>query len=148
MSDSLRPHGLLPTRLLCPWDFPGKNTGLACHFLLQGILQIHGLNPCLLHRQTDSSPLSHLASPYIDMLLLSCFSRVLLCAILWTAARQAPLSMGFSRQEYWSGLPCPIQGIFLTQGSNLGLLHCRQILNRWATRKAPYIDIYYFNFKR
>ena len=110
MSDSLRPHGLLPTRLLCPWDFPGKNTGLACHFLLQGILQIHGLNPCLLHRQTDSSPLSHLASPYIDMLLLGCFSRVLLCAILWTAARQAPLSMGFSRQEYWSGLPFPTPG--------------------------------------
>ena len=38
-----------------------------------------------------------------------------------TAARQAPLSMGFSRQEYWSG--------FLTQGSNLHLLHWRRILN-------------------
>ena len=32
MSDSLRPHGLLPTRLLCPWNFPGKNTGVGCHF--------------------------------------------------------------------------------------------------------------------
>ena len=29
------PHGLQPTRLLCPWDFPGKNTGVGCHFLLQ-----------------------------------------------------------------------------------------------------------------
>ena len=42
---------------------------------------------------------------------------------LWTVARQAPLSMGFSRQEHWSGLPCPLEGIFLTQGSNLCLLH-------------------------
>ena len=34
----LWPHGLQPTRLLCPWDFPGKNTGMSCHFLLQGNL--------------------------------------------------------------------------------------------------------------
>ena len=44
--------------------------------------------------------------------------------------RQAPLSMGFSRQEYWSGLHALLQGIFPTQGSILGLLHCRQILYR------------------
>ena len=47
MSDSLQPHGLQPTRLLCPWDFPGKNTGLGCHFLLQKIFPVLGLNPCL-----------------------------------------------------------------------------------------------------
>ena len=35
LSDSLRPHGLQPTRLLCPWDFPGKSTGVGCHRLLQ-----------------------------------------------------------------------------------------------------------------
>ena len=35
MSDSLRPHRRQPARLLCPWDFPGKNTGVGCHFLLQ-----------------------------------------------------------------------------------------------------------------
>ena len=39
------------------------------------------------------------------LLLLSCFSRVRLLATLWTAAYQAPLSVGFSRQEYWSGVP-------------------------------------------
>ena len=39
--------------------------------------------------------------------MLSCFSGVRLFATLWTVARQAPLSMGFSRQEHWSGLPCP-----------------------------------------
>ena len=54
--------------------------------------------------------------------LLSCFSCVLLFATLWTVAHQAPLSMGLSRQEYWSGLPCPPPGIFLTQGSNPQLL--------------------------
>ena len=35
MSDSVRPHRRQPTRLLCPWDYPGKNTGVGCHFLLQ-----------------------------------------------------------------------------------------------------------------
>ena len=39
--------------------------------------------------------------------ILSCFNHVQLCVTLWTTAYQAPLSMGFSRQEYWSGLPCP-----------------------------------------
>src|SRR5574340_2802 len=37
MSDSVRPHRLQPTRLLCPWDSPGKNTGVGCHFLLQSM---------------------------------------------------------------------------------------------------------------
>ena len=53
------------------------------------------------------------------------------CPILatpWTVAHQAPLSVGFSRQEYWSGLPFLLQGIFLTQESNPNLLHCREIL--------------------
>ena len=46
----------------------------------------------------------------------------------WTVAYQAPPSMGFSRQVYCSGLPFPSPGIFLTQGSNPGLPHCRQML--------------------
>ena len=41
VSDSLQPHGLQPTRLLCPWDFPGKNTGVGCHFLLQFSPEVH-----------------------------------------------------------------------------------------------------------
>ena len=48
-------------------------------------------------------------------------------ATLWTVACQAPLSMGFSRQEYWSGLPFSFQGIFPTQELNPGLQHCKQI---------------------
>ena len=57
------------------------------------------------------------------MCVLSCIQ---LFATLWTVALQAPLSMGFSWLLYWSGLPFPLQSIFLTQGSNLDLLHCRQ----------------------
>ena len=44
MSNSTRPHGLQPSRLLHPWNFPGKNTGKGCHFLLQEIFSTHGLN--------------------------------------------------------------------------------------------------------
>ena len=65
MSDSLQPHGLKPTRLLCPWDFPGKNIGVGCHFLLQGIFPTQGSNPHplhLLHWQEYSLPLHHLGS--------------------------------------------------------------------------------------
>ena len=43
----------------------------------------------------------------------------------WIVACQAPLSLGFTRQEYWSGLPFPSPGIFSTQGSNLSILYCR-----------------------
>ena len=58
MSDSLRPHGLQPTRLLCPWNFPGKNTGVGCHFLFQGILLTQGSNPHFLYWQAGSLPLN------------------------------------------------------------------------------------------
>ena len=62
---TLQPHGLQPTRLLSPWDFPDKNTGVGCHFLLQGTFPTqrsnsHLLN--LLHWQVDSLPLCHLGS--------------------------------------------------------------------------------------
>ena len=50
-------------------------------------------------------------------------------AILWTVARQAPLSMGFSRQECWSGFPFPSPGDLPDPGIKPGLLHCRRILS-------------------
>ena len=78
MSDSVRPHRRQPTRLCRPWDSPGKNTGVGCHFLLQ----------CM----------------KVNVKSLSC---VRLFATPWTAAHQAPPPMGFSRQEYWSGVPLP-----------------------------------------
>ena len=63
-----------------PWDSPGKNTGVGCHFLLQ----------CM--KVKSESEVTQ-----------SCPTR----ATLWTAAYQAPPPMGFSRQEYWSGVPLP-----------------------------------------
>ena len=69
-----------PTRLPCPWDSPDKNTGVGCHFLLQ----------C---RKVKSER--------------EVLSRVRLFMTPQTAAHQAPLSMGFSRQECWSGVPLP-----------------------------------------
>ena len=77
---TLQPHRQQPTRLPRPWDSPVKNTGVGCHFLLQ----------CMKGKG--------------KVKLLSC---VQLSATPWTAAYQAPLSMGFSRREYWSGLPLP-----------------------------------------
>ena len=65
--------------------------------------------------------------PHVDLrvqhcsCVLSLFSPVWFFGATWTIAFQAPWSMGFSRQEYWSGLPGPTPGIFLTQGMNLHL---------------------------
>ena len=63
VSNSLWPHGLQPTRLLCPWDSPGENAGVGCHFLLKGISLIQGSNWLLLHWQADFLLLSHQESP-------------------------------------------------------------------------------------
>ena len=56
VSDSLQPRGLQSARLLCPWDSPGKNTGVGCHALLQGIFPIQGSNPDLPHCRQISLP--------------------------------------------------------------------------------------------
>ena len=63
----------------------------------------------------------------------------------WTIARQASLSMGFSRQEHWRGLRSLLHGIFLTHGSNLGLLPCRQNLYCLSHREANHISSRYIN---
>ena len=80
VSDSVRPHRRQPTRLPHPWDSPGKNTGVGCHFLLQ----------CM-KMKTEREVAR---------------SRPTLC-LPGLPAYQAPPSMGFSRQESWSGLPLP-----------------------------------------
>ena len=70
---SVRPHRWQPTRLPCPWDSPGKNPGVGCHFLLQRV-----------------------------KMKVKLLSHVRLLATPWTAY-QGPASMGVSRQEDWSG---------------------------------------------
>ena len=71
MSNSLQPHGLWLTRLLCPWDSPGKNTGVGCHALLREILPYPGIELMSLISpawQADSVQLSHLGSPKIKLM--------------------------------------------------------------------------------
>ena len=78
LCQTLRPYGLSPTRLLCPWGSPGKNTGVGCHFLLQGIFLTQGSSSRLLHLlhwKADSLPLSHLRSPKGLSLHISCKCR-------------------------------------------------------------------------
>ena len=76
--DSLQPHGLLPVRLFSPWNFPGKDTGVGCHFLLQRNFLTQGLNLsllCLLHWQTDSLTLVPPVKPnyiYIYIYIFMC----------------------------------------------------------------------------
>ena len=125
MSDSSRPHGLQPTRLLHLWDFPGKSTGVGCHPLLcllyccccqvtsvlSDSVQPHRQQPTRLPCPWDS-PGKYTGVGY--HFLLQCLKvkvkslgRVRLLATSWTAAHQAPPSMGFSRQDYCSGVPSP-----------------------------------------
>ena len=70
LSDSLWPCGLQPTRLLCPWDSPGKSTGVGCHFLLQGIFPIQESNPGLPHCGQTVYRLIHQEVTYISKLRL------------------------------------------------------------------------------
>ena len=63
LSHCLQAHGLKPTWLLCPWDFPGKNTEVGCHALLQGIFPNLGLNPGRPHCGHIHYPLRHQGSP-------------------------------------------------------------------------------------
>ena len=63
MSDSSWPHGLGSTKLLCPWNSWGKNTGVSSHSLPQGIFLTQGLNPALLHSRQILYHLSHQGSP-------------------------------------------------------------------------------------
>ena len=85
---------------------------MGCHFLVQRIFPIQGSNLCLLHWQADSFSTESPRKPQRMecACVLSCFSCVQLFVTQWTIAHQAPLSLGFSRQEYWSGLPCPPPG--------------------------------------
>ena len=77
---TLQTHGLQPTRLLCPWDFPGKDPGVGCHFLFQGIFPTQGLNPGLLHCRLILYRLSYKGSPFFDWVV--CFSGIELYELL------------------------------------------------------------------
>ena len=137
MSDSVRPQRRQPTRLPRPWDSPGKNTGVGCHFLLQcmqvksesevaqSCLTLSDPMDCSLpgssvHGSFQARVLEWGAIAFSECLCMcvcvcvcvrererELLSNVWLFVTPWTVAHQAPFSEGFSRQEYWSGLPFP-----------------------------------------
>ena len=76
-----------------------------------------------------------------------CAQCVQLFVIPWTTDRQALPSLSFSRQEYWSGLHSLLHRIFLTQGSNPGLLPCRRILYCLSHQGNPYVTWGFPNLK-
>ena len=164
MSDFVRPQRQQPTRLPRPWDSPGKNTAVGCHFLLQcmkvkresevaqsgptvsdpmacsppgssihgicqarvlewGAIAFSSLSPRATVLRFTCVALSA-AQPFcllsvfygVDMCVCACvcvcvcvcvqlFSHVRLFVTSWIVTLQAPLSVGFPRQEYWSGHP-------------------------------------------
>ena len=77
VSNSLRPHGLKPTRLLYLWNSPGKNTGVGCHSLLPGIFLTQGSNPGLLHCRQIPYHLSLQGSPWVRMETSICMAESL-----------------------------------------------------------------------
>ena len=70
--------------------------------------------------------------------MLRCFTRARLCATLWTVACQAPLPMGFSRQEYWSGLPCPPPGDLPNPGIEPASLMSPALAGRFLSTSATW----------
>ena len=129
VSESLQPHRPQSAKLLCQWRFFRQEywSGLSC--LPPGDLPNRGMGPRSPALQVDSLSAKTPWKPKMQSL-----SHVQLFATPWAIALQAPLSMEFSRQEYWSGLPFPSPGDLSTQGSNLGLAHCRQILYNLSHR--------------
>ena len=124
----MRPHRRQPTRFHCPWDSPGKNTGVGRHCLLQCMKvksesEVSQLCPTLRDPMDCSLPGSSVHGIFQSRVLewvafafsiawkwkvkVKSLSHARLLVTPWTAAYEAPLSMGFSRQEYWSGGPLP-----------------------------------------
>ena len=143
LTDPLWPHGLWPTRLVCPWNFPGKNTGVCCHFPLQGIFPTQALNACIgrhiLYCCTTWGTFSQLCCTVL--------SRVQLFETPWTVACQASLFMlilqarilewvallssrGSSQPRNWTQVSCTAGGFFTV----------------WTTREALIFFDYLFIF--
>ena len=95
----LRCMGMYYYRLLCPQNSPGQNTG---EFHSPEDLSNPEIKPMSSNFQMASLPSEPSSESEVKSL-----GRVQLFATPWTVAYQAPLSMGFSRPEYWSGLPFP-----------------------------------------
>ena len=105
MSDSVRPYRWQPTRLPRPWDSPGKNTGVGCHFLLQ-CMKVKSQSEVAQSCPTPSDPMD--------------------CSLPGSS------SMGFSRQEYWSGVPLPSPMSYIKSKQLLFFSSKHHVLSSWS----------------
>ena len=148
MSDSVRPRRWQPTRLPRPWDSPGKNTGVGCHFLLQCMTvksesQVAQSCPTLsdpmdcslpgssVHGFVQARALEWVASAFSNgrakarkdhVCVLSSLACLTLCEPMYSSPPLSSVHRIF-QQEYWHGLPFPPPVYLLTLGSNPNLLH-------------------------
>ena len=182
VSDSLRPYGLQPARLLCPWDSPGKNTGVGCHFLLQcrkvkSESEVAQSGPWNLFKKTQTRgwteqpagqqeergggaqrirfqrPWGQEAGKvniYVASILIrnpwnltqhKCRAWLLTesRSVVSDSLRPHGLYSPWNSPGQNTGVSSRslLQGIFPTQGSNQGLLHCRQILYKLSYQGSP-----------
>ena len=110
-----------PTRFFCPWDFPGRDDGVGCHFLLQGIFQTQGSKPSLLHLlhwQTDSLLLSHLSSPerlWGDIIPLTTKTNLfILVHFVVCSAKTNRWPISDVTENYWTILQMRVKGVTLS----------------------------------
>ena len=137
MSDSFVTPCSVASQVLCPWDFPGKNTGVSGHFRLQGIFLTQGSSLLLLH------PLYRWATRGAQ---INYESESQSRSVLSDSLRPAVLYSWWNSpgQNTGVGSRSCLQGIFPTQGSNQGLPHCRQILYHLSHRESPKSTILQF----
>ena len=143
MSDSVQPHRRQPTRLPRPWDSPGKNTGVGCHFLLQCMKvksqnevaqsyltqRPHGLQPTrLLHPWDFPGKSTGVGRHCLLHLVAELYPT--LCNPMDCSPSGSSGHQDSPDKNTGEGCHALLHGIFRTQGLNPGLLHCRQILYR------------------
>ena len=133
MSDSVRPHRRQPTRLPRPWDSPGKNTGVSCHFLLQ----------CMKVKEESEKVGSKLS---IQEIKIMASSHITSWQMKWSESHSVISNSPWPHGLYspWNppgqntgvgSLSLP-QGSFTTQGSNPALPHCRRILYQLSHKES------------
>ena len=122
VSDSSRPHGLQPTRFLCPWGFPGKSTGVGCHHLFCSYLP-------------KIFKFSWTQGFWYSILLSESETHSVVTDSLRPHGLYSPRDS--PGQNTGVGSLFLLQGIFQTQGLNPGLPHCRQILYQLSHRGSP-----------
>ena len=141
MSDSLRPHELEPVKLLCPWDSPGKNTGVGCHALLQGVFPDQGLNPsllCLLHWRVGSLPLVPPGKP---------FSAGGLGSILGQGAKIPHASWGMAKKTHKTVLPIVSRILYHITGIPFINLSEHQLHSTYVVPTMPLTQLKWWQFE-